>query len=904
MTERLTFTLAGRDELSRVMNGTADSADRLRLRMSGITADADGQLRDLQGQLLTTADAQRRLDDRTAQVRTRFNALSDSGRKLGESLKANLISLAPAAIPVTAALAGTAATLAAQFGAVTLAAGAYALALGPQISAISEAVEAQQKYEDAVDASGAASQEAVKAQLEYQRQLEKLPPPTREAAVAVGLLKDNYQEWSDSLADDVMGPFNKGVAVANALLPETTGLVEGASAQFDRLITLVGGGIQTPGFDRLNDKVTDFADRTLDHAVDELTVFLAKLDSGELDDSGFERFMDYARENGPVVWDTLENVADALLHVLEAGSEIGVSMLDVINVLSGIVAAVPPDAIATLLQLAIAIKAVRLATVGIGAAGAALGALSTQVAAVRAASTGAGSGLARVRAAIATLPAQARIGAAVAGIGALVLVLHELSDNKPAVEIDALSTSLNTLVQTGELTGVLKTNLDEMSKSIAIVSKGASDNKLAQLTSDFGTWVGIATGPGISTARENVDAWDKSMANLVKGGKPEQAAAQYEILRKAWIAGGGDLDRLKKFTNDYDDALAAQRFEQQLAAESMGLFGQQAQEVQEKLDEQKQSADGLRQSIQALNDVNRAALGAQNAFEQAVDDTAEAAKEYADVWEASGGKLDLTTQKGRDAESALRDLAARTDAATAAARESGASWDEVRGTYERGRKQLIRNARQMGLNEKQAKALADQILDTPDKTAYLKGDLQDLKGKLADAKERLRNAPDEKKTHIRGEIQQLKDAIAEARRRLANIDGTTATTYVRTQYERSHIPGPLQRKAAGGLIQGAGTETSDSNLIMASHNEFVVRAAAVRRYGLEFLSALNEGRLPTGRAAPSAGMPAAPAASSAATGERQRVTYNVYPRQSVISVEDLRLLQRQEEARQRVGRPR
>ncbi|MYS48237.1 hypothetical protein GTY23_45120, partial [Streptomyces sp. SID5998] len=49
---------------------------------------------------------------------------------------------------------------------------------------------------------------------------------------------------------------------------------------------------------------------------------------------------------------------------------------------------------------------------------------------------------------------------------------------------------------------------------------------------------------------------------------------------------------------------------------------------------------------------------------------------------------------------------------------------------------------------------------------------------------------------------------------------------------------------------------------------------------------------------------AAPVAAAPVAGsDRPSVTYNVYPRASVISVEDLRLLQRQEEARQRVGRP-
>jgi len=35
--------------------------------------------------------------------------------------------------------------------------------------------------------------------------------------------------------------FTKSLEVANALLPKTSGLVLGASTQFDRLITMLGG---------------------------------------------------------------------------------------------------------------------------------------------------------------------------------------------------------------------------------------------------------------------------------------------------------------------------------------------------------------------------------------------------------------------------------------------------------------------------------------------------------------------------------------------------------------------------------------------------------------------------------------------------------------------------------------
>ena len=51
-------------------------------------------------------------------------------------------------------------------------------------------------------------------------------------------------------------------------------------------------------------------------------------------------------------------------------------------------------------------------------------------------------------------------------------------------------------------------------------------------------------------------------------------------------------------------------------------------------------------------------------------------------------------------------------------------------------------------------------------------------------------------------------------------------------------------KARGGLVRGIGTETSDSNPHMLSRNEYVVRAASVKKFGVDTFNALNEGRYP------------------------------------------------------------
>jgi len=46
-------------------------------------------------------------------------------------------------------------------------------------------------------------------------------------------------------------------------------------------------------------------------------------------------------------------------------------------------------------------------------------------------------------------------------------------------------------------------------------------------------------------------------------------------------------------------------------------------------------------------------------------------------------------------------------------------------------------------------------------------------------------------------------------------------------------------RASGGLFQGSGSDTSDSNIVAISDNEYVMKAAAVRKYGVKFFDNLN-----------------------------------------------------------------
>ncbi|MEV0526054.1 phage tail protein [Streptomyces sp. NPDC050439] len=680
-------------------------------------------------------------------VNASINRMTANARKSGgavDGLKGSLVSLAPAMIPIAA----QAVPIAAGLGAAGLAAAAFTAAVVPQIGAMAEAAAAQKKYQDAVKASGVGSQAAAKAQADVQRQLASMPAATQRAAGAYMVLSDTFKSWSDQTASFTMKPVEQGLQITTALLPRLTPLARSASDQLTRLTTVAGGAIETPGFDRLSGTLEDFTDRTLDRATDSAVHFMRVLSEGNA--SGpFTEVMEYARATGPEVKETLQALSETLLHVLDAAAQAGPGLLTIVNAFAQLVSAVPASLIANLLQVYTAFKLIKLAGAGIGAAGAGMGTLAARATALQAAFVAAGGGIAGMNAALGTLSTGGKAALALGVVGGLVIAMHELSGAKPAVEVDALSSSLKTLTSTGKVTGALKTNFTEMSESIAMVSKGASNNKVAQLVSDFGSWVGIAEGPGISTATKNVDAWDKSMAGLVRSGNPKEAAKQFDLLKRSWKAGGGDMSQFKKHTNDYRDAIADAKFEAKMAAESMGLFGTQAQATQGKLAGQKAAADGLRQSIQALNDVQRAGLGGMIGFEGAIDAAAKAARANGSALSMTGGKLNLNSDAARTAAGALNDLAAKTDEAAAQARQSTGSWSAANGVYKRGRGELIKQADAMGLTRKQAVALADQILKIPSKRMQLKMDKEDAVAGLKSFNAAVKRSPGSKSVTLK-----------------------------------------------------------------------------------------------------------------------------------------------------------
>jgi len=890
----MNFVLTGRDQLSRVLDRAGDASDRLGRRLMTMSINGDA--------------AVRRFSDNTTRHLAGMQRDTDAGAKsLGELKKAAML-LAPAAIPVAASLA----PIAAGAGTVAVAVAAMGAAIAPQIAQLGEAADAEKKWQDAVDKSGAQSQEAVQAQTAYTQAMAKLPPETRKSAAALAVLKDDYQSWSDSLAGDTMAPVTKGLMLTNALLPKTTGLVKATSAETDRFMTIIGGEMASPGLDQLNSRFTNFAQRTLRNVNDELVHLLRASGSGQAGGQARE-FMDWARAQGPTVAHVLSSVAGALIHVLEAGSDVGVGLLQVVDVLASIVSAVPPGAIATFLQLALALKVTKAAALGLAAGRTVLVGFAAQLLAMNTAAAATPGRMAAARTSIAALSRTTKVAAAGTGIGLLVIALSELSQRSGQAppDVDKLTTSLKQLGSTGQATGEAANAFGKDLGGLYDKVRSLTDPSTTDQVQQFLVgWTGWDSTP-VKDAKANIDSIDKALANLVQSGDADLAAAAVKRLTAEYGKGGRDTKQFTKELGDYREAIADAKFEQQLAAASMGLFGQQAQSVQTKLDAQKKSADGLRQSIVALNDANRAGLGGMIGFEASIDAAAKAAKENAGALSMSHGQLNLNSEKARTAASSLQDLASKTDEAAGAARESGASWETVNGVYSRGREQFLRSAEAMGLTKAQAALLADQIMKIPDKTARVKMNKEDAQQDLQSFFTALAAKPNAKSVTLKalskagektlesfglkvtrlpngsvtvsaktgqalsniGSVQSARDRLSGKTITITTRKVTLISTLVsssassqadalRRQAERlGGATGGLytgrsfkhRGYADGGLVDGPGTDTSDDVFApWLSKNEFVVNARRTRQY-LPLLKAINSGQLTAGSLASGGG---------------------------------------------------
>ncbi|MFD6080734.1 hypothetical protein ACFWG5_34725 [Streptomyces hydrogenans] len=763
---------SGLHNLQRVADDTADTLSRLRRRALR-TAEAFDELgssaRSAAGNLDVFAASARTTEERLTAIRTSVTELNNSSRDLDTTISGlagrigglrNPLSGTTRSLAATSTSAGSAADhltnlkivagllasalfpiaaaavpIAAGLGAAGIAAGVFGVAIAGQIKDLTDAAEAQTAYEEAVSEHGATSTEAAEAELARARVLKDMAPATRETAAAYQVLTDRYQAWSDSLSDDTMPVATKAMGLFSDSLDHATPLVRGVAGETSHFLDVLAGGMQTAEFDEFMDDFTTFAVSTLSKATTGVVHFSRAMNTGAIG-ADVREFLDYARAHTPAVVDTLGELFRVVLKVGAAAAEAGVGMLAVVNALARMINAIPTDTLTLLLQVAFALKAVQLAGAGLALVGPVIAGVTAAVSGfVRAARFG---GIAAAIGGVTqALSRMQRVTIGLGVLAATVIAINQIAKASRGAppDVDRLTTSLKELAITGKATGELGKTFGDLDGLVGKMKKFREESqKLAEMREggatgfgrvpildDIGEWIGdklsdIQDGQdSVEALKADFQALDEALTGLATGGHAQVAADSFALITAAAKKQGVSLQEVKDLMPGYQSALADMKAEQDLAAAGMGVFGKQALETKAQLDAQKASADGLRQAVQALNEVNRAALGGMIGFEQAIDDAAEAAEKNAGALTMTHGKLDLNSQAARDASTALQNLGTKTDEAAASARAANAPWAEVNAIYQRGREQIINLGQAMGLTEPQARQLAESIINIPEK---------------------------------------------------------------------------------------------------------------------------------------------------------------------------------------------
>ncbi|CAM5346439.1 hypothetical protein [Streptomyces aurantiogriseus] len=844
--------------------------------------DVNGQLRDMRGRFVSEG-----------------SIMSGAMRRVAGSI-GSLVPVATAAVPVTAALGVAALKTAGAAAGAGAALAAFGAAVAGQVSSLSEAAKAQEKYDDAVTQYGRGSQQAAEAQRAVQATLSSMPQSTARAAVALGTLKDGFQSWSDEMAAFTMTPVEKSFTVLGQLIPRLTNMAKGASSQLDRLVTIAGGAIATPGFDGLADKLSTFANSALKDAVDGVIHFTRVLSEGEM--SGpVKAFMEYADTNGPAVRETLSSISEAVTTLVQAAAEAGPGMLTLVNAAAGLVAALPPGVVATVMQLAVGLKLASLAGAGVGALAGGIHTLSTRLSALAATSAAAGGGLAGLRAAAGSLSTSMKAGLVIGGLALVALGIKKLADNARGAppDVDKLATSLKGLASTGKFTGELKKTFGDVDGLVEKIKQLRVETEKSQETA-FGFRIpglddladtladsinDMAKGEkSLNALKDDFSSLDEAMASLVASGHAEEAAKSFAMIKDAALSQGHSLKEVSSLFPEYNSALADAAFEQQLAVESMGIFGAAAQDTSAKLDAQKQSADGLRASILALNDVNRSAYDAQIGFEQALDDLTASFKEH-------GNTLNIDTEAGRANAQAMSQAAAAHDEMLAAGLAAGESLGSMTKKSETLRAKMLELATATLGSKQKAEEYVNTLLGAPGEIKTLvKLERQDAITGLQNVQAEIAKTPGAKSvtvTTLNGaaikaleavglKTRQLPDGrtevytangqalgnIGAVSKALNNLNGKTANTYVNTTYatyyETYGVKPPAAsagRMSYGGIVGRAQdglyipgyAPRQDTELILASKGEGVIVPETVRKGGqmtglgpAGFVDALNQ----------------------------------------------------------------
>lgn len=685
----------------------------------------------------------------------------------------------------------------------------------------------------------------------------------------------------------------------------------------------------------------------------------------------FKKFIDRIQSSGPHLADVIAHIAEAFIKILNSLAPVTALFVKLADGVAQFINALPPVLLDALIikfvlfkaalgitglikGVASAMVALRLAVVALTTTGNVrlIGLMGDRLAAMGMTA----AGISRVATSVGIL---VRASVLIAGVTLMFQTLGAafdglFGDGRIHANMDNLTKSLVKFGNTGKVTGeAARVFGDDMNK-VSHAAKEIGDPNLWDRTYHAFTRIGNAihiNGDDWQRSRDTMHDADKALQDLAKGGHADAAAAVFKKMAEKAAEGGTSLAALKKSVPGYTKMVKDNAAAQQLAAVTMGIYGDAAVKVQADLDAQRQAADGLKQSIEALNDAHRQAAGDQIAMESSIADATAMIKGSMSVMKDSSLGLSVNTAAGRANRQALLQLAQSTSAYAVSKLQETGSYSKASAIYERGREQFIKLAEAAGQTNAEAQKLADTWLKMPDRTLAFKGDISDLDRKLLDAQAKLDGLKQKRATAVgadkkqydgqikaaQDELDALKqkrkvvvdasttifdqdirnaqsavDALKQKRKVAVGADkakldtaivaaqkkvdalqqkkatvirlsdlvskgvasaqnlidamhGKTVTVTVMINGKKTgvdpdkyysqgpHRFGGLIKRASGGVVQaypggghatGPGGPTSDMIHALISNGEFVVRSAAVKKYGRNFMNMINRGMFP------------------------------------------------------------
>ena len=378
--------------------------------------------------------------------------------------------------------------------------------------------------------------------------------------------------------------------------------------------------------------------------------------------------------------------------------------------------------------------------------------------------------------------------------------------------------SLDAMLRSGRdavgVTGLMKDGFQDLGAAVERAFNESAWIKGTNVLDSVMFWDGSQAGTSIAF----FDQLDKALAGFVQGGRAAEAAATFKQLTDEAARQGIPVERLAAAFPAYSAALEAAK------TASGGAASATAEAVK--------SADDYVRATTAAKEATSAYADALRGFTSPILDAREANRQWQESIESAAQAIAenekaqrnhmLSTAKHaaaqREAERALDGMARAAIDNVSAMAANGASQVTLQGVLDESLARIEAMAIKLGMSAEEARKYAGQLTTIPAvvstqifaKTKEAYGDIVALAQKLDSLRDRT--------IYIR--------TVTTA----VNMD-SSATGY---------------NRASGGPIFGPGTATSDSIPAWLSNGEYVIRAAAVDKYGLGLMHQINAMRFADG----------------------------------------------------------